>query len=111
MKRYVLACDLEDDPQLIEEYKKYHHKIWPEIKKSIYASGIENMELYNTGNRLFMILEVGESFSFELKEKLDASNPVVREWEELMGKYQRALPTAEPGKKWTLLTKIFALNE
>ena len=111
MKRYVLACDLEDDPQLIEEYKRHHHKIRPEIEQNIYASGIENMELYNSGNRLFMLLEVNESFSFELKEKLDSGNPIVREWEELMGKYQRALPTAKPGKKWTLLNKIFALKE
>ena len=38
--------------------KDYHKNIWPEISKSLKDSGIINAEIYNTGNRLFMIIEV-----------------------------------------------------
>jgi L-rhamnose mutarotase len=33
----------------------------------------------------------------------------VQEWEELMWKYQQALPCAERGEKWMLMEKIFEL--
>ena len=110
MKRYTLALDLKDDPQLIAEYENYHQNIWPEIKKSIVDSGIEQMEIYRAGNRLFMIMEVDDSFSFEAKDKADAANPKVQEWESLMWKYQQAIPAAKPGEKWVLMDKIFSLK-
>ena len=108
-KKFFLALDLKDDPVLIAEYKKYHEKIWPEITKSIVDSGIENSEIYCVGNRLTMMLEVNDTFSFEKKEKMDANNVKVQEWETLMWKYQQALPTAKPGEKWLLMEKIFQL--
>jgi L-rhamnose mutarotase len=109
MKRYCLALDLIDDATLIAEYEAYHKSIWPEIQQSISTSGIEKMEIYRTGNRLFMIMEVNDTFSFEAKGAADMANPKVQEWEQLMWKYQQALPHAKPGEKWLLMDKIFQL--
>ena len=107
MKRYCLALDLKDDAALIAEYEEYHRKVWPEILKSIKDAGIEQMEIYRTGNRLFMIMETNESFNFDRKAKADAANEKVQEWEKLMWKYQQALPGSKPGEKWRLMEKIF----
>lgn len=107
MKRYCLALDLKDDPTLIAEYEAWHKKVWPEIIQSIHAAGIEHMEIWRTGNRLFMIMEVNASFSFERKSKVDQENTRVQEWESLMWKYQQSLPLAKPGEKWMLMEKIF----
>ncbi len=107
--RYCLALDLKDDPTLIAEYEQYHQRIWPEIETSIRESGITDMEIYRLGNRLFMIMETNETFSFEAKSAADAANPKVQEWETLMWKYQQALPMAKPGEKWLLMDRIFAL--
>ncbi|MBT1695825.1 L-rhamnose mutarotase [Fulvivirgaceae bacterium PWU4] len=109
MKRYCLALDLKDDPALIAEYEAYHRKVWPEILASITTSGITSMEIYRVRNRLFMIMEVNDSFSFEKKSKADLANPKVQEWERLMWNYQQALPSARPGEKWMLMEKIFSL--
>ena len=111
MKKYCLALDLKDDVDKINEYKDYHQDIWPEISKSLKDSGILNAEIYNTGNRLFMIIEVDITFSFENKLKMDSENPKVQEWEELMWNYQQALPQSEKGSKWVLMDKIFDLNK
>jgi len=110
MKRYCLALDLINDPVLISEYEAHHKKIWPEIESSILESGILGMEIYRHGNRLFMIMETADDFSFERKSKMDAVNPKVGEWEQLMWKYQQALPTAKAGEKWVLMERIFNLN-
>lgn len=79
------------------------------LKKSIQDAGIRNMEIYRVANRLFMIMEVDETFSFEKKQAMDAANSKVQEWEALMWKYQQALPFANPGEKWVLMKKIFEL--
>jgi L-rhamnose mutarotase len=110
-RRYCLALDLQDDPQLIAEYKRYHQKIWPEITESIRQSGIEDLEIYLIGTRLFMIMEVNETFSFAAKDAADRGNPKVQEWEKLMWRFQRPLPQAKPGKKWLLMDRIFKLEK
>jgi L-rhamnose mutarotase len=109
MKRYCLALDLKDDAKLIAEYEAYHRQVWPEILDSITASGIESMEIYRVANRLFMIMEVNDTFSFSKKGASDQANPKVQEWEQLMWKYQQALPFAKPGEKWVVMEKIFGL--
>lgn len=111
MKRYCLALDLKNDEALIAEYEAYHRDVWPEIQESIRAAGIEQMEIHRVNNRLFMIMEVNDDFSFEKKAAADASNDKVQQWEELMWKYQQALPLSKPGEKWVLMQKIFSLND
>lgn len=112
MKRYVLALDLINDPALIEEYE-YWHKVengWPGIKESITEAGITRMDIYRTGNRLFMIMETDDSFSFERKAAMDVNNARVQEWEQFVWKFQQALPWAKEGEKWTVMDKIFELE-
>jgi L-rhamnose mutarotase len=111
MKRYCLALDLVDDPALIAAYENWHKakNCWPEIKKSIEDAGIAQMEIYRTGNRLFMIMDTDETFSFEKKAALDAANTKVQEWEKLMWKFQLSLPWAKPGDKWIMMDEIFKL--
>lgn len=109
MVRYCLALDLKDDPALIQAYEEHHQNVWPAILQSIKASGIEHMYIYRVGNRLFMIIEAKDGFSFEEKRKLDEQNPEVQKWETLMWKYQQALPGAKPGEKWTPMEKVFEL--
>ena len=109
MKRYCLALDLKDDPKLIAEYEAYHKNVWPEIIISIKNSGIEVLNIYRTGNRMFMIIEASDNFSFEDKAEMDASNSKVQEWESLMWKFQQALPWARTGEKWIMMDKIFEL--
>jgi L-rhamnose mutarotase len=109
MHKYCLTLDLKDDPTLIAEYEKYHIAIWPEIRKSIVDSGITNMEIYRYETRLFMIMETDESFNFEKKAEMDASNSKVQEWETLMWNYQKPLKKALRGEKWLLMNKIFQL--
>lgn len=109
--RHCLALDLKDNPALIAEYKKYHQaeNVWPEITDSIKSSGIEQAEIFLVGNRLVMILEVSDNFSFEAKQAADLSNPKVVEWEALMGTFQQQLPWSTGDEKWLLMDKIFTL--
>jgi len=68
----------ENDPQAIAKYKWYHEKVWPEITQSLKDVGVENLEIYLLGTRMFMIMEVNELFSFEAKNARTRRTPKCR---------------------------------
>lgn len=109
MQRFCFALDLKDDPALIKEYENYHApgNDWPEVTQNDRNAGILNLQIYRTGNRMFMIMETDDDFTFEKKAALDANIPQVQEWEKLMWQYQVPLPWAKEGEKWILMEKIF----
>ena len=111
MRKYCLTLDLKDDAGLIREYEEYHKAVWPEITESIKEAGIENMEIYRYGIRLFMIMEVNDGFTFEKKQEADTNNSKVQEWEEMMWKFQQPVPGAAKDEKWVLMNKIFELHK
>ena len=108
--RYCQALDLVDDPKLIEEYEHIHQSIWPEVAKNIRDSGVVDMQIWRIGTRLFMIMDVDESFSFERSGQMGEGNPTVVKWEEQMWKFQAATPWTPEGSKWVLMEQIFSLE-
>jgi len=111
MVRHCLALDLKNDAALITAYEQHHQQVWKEIIDSITHAGIHVLDIYRTGNRLFMIIEADDDFSFDKKAEMDAANPKVQEWETLMWKFQQPLPWAGEGEKWVLMDKIFSLPQ
>ena len=75
MPRHCLTLDLKDDQAAIAEYKRYHVKIWPEVKQSLFDAGVEEMEIYLLGTRMFMIMDVNDSFSLSAKAAMDLARP------------------------------------
>ena len=113
MPRLYFALDLKDDPALIAEYELWHTPgyIWPEIVASIREAGVRDLEIFRTGNRLVLVMEVPEGFDGEAKAAADAANPRVQEWEVLMDAFQQRLPWAKPGQKWLPMDRIFSLGD
>ena len=113
MPRRCYALDLRDDAAAIAEYERWHRPdgIWPEIAASIRAAGIERMEIFRTGNRLVMVVEVPVGYDDAAKAAADAADPKVQAWERLMERYQQRLPWAGPEQKWVPMKRIFALDE
>lgn len=110
MQRFCLALELRPNPALIEEYIEHHKAVPLEIRQSIRDAGVLDMQIYNTGNRLFMIMDTTDDFTLEAKAKMDASNAKVLEWETLMGRFQQVDETANPTTRWQQLTKVFQLT-
>jgi len=113
MQKFCFAAELKNDISLIEEYERWHRRenSWPEVNESITVAGIIRMEIYRTGNRLFMIVEADDSFDLQKKEAMDAANPAVQQWEKLMWQYQQPLPWASKGEKWIKMEQIFYLEQ
>ena len=110
-KKYCFALDLKNDPEKIQAYIDHHKRVWPEIKESIKNAGINQLEIFHTHNRLFMIVEGNKDFSLQKKSKMDSENPFVQKWEEIMWEYQKSLPNTKKGTKWVLMEKIYDLDK
>ncbi len=111
MKRHCLTLDLKDNEESIKAYDAWHSKVWPHVIHNIISSGIKEMQIYRVNTRLFMIIDVNSSFSFEKKASLESVNKKVQEWNALMLEFQEPLTYAKPGEKWVLMEKIFDLNQ
>ena len=113
MRRLYFALDLRDDAEAIRAYEQWHRpdRIWPEIVASLRAAGIRELEIFRTGNRLVMAMEVGEGFDPAAKAAADAADPRVQAWERMMERFQQALPWAAPGQKWVPMERIFSLAQ
>ncbi|MCD7930389.1 MAG: L-rhamnose mutarotase [Tannerellaceae bacterium] len=111
VKRYCQTLELKDNPELIQEYIKRHSELehWPEIRQGIRAVGILEMEIYQLGTKLFMIVETPLDFEWESAFAQLATYPRQAEWEEYMSLFQEADPGATSSEKWQLMDRIFHL--
>jgi L-rhamnose mutarotase len=110
--RYALALDLQNDPLLIEEYERYHRKVWPEVVTHLRQHGVIGMEIYRLGTRLLMVLDTDDAIYDAARlaaASLDA--PRIQEWEKLMWRFQVPTPWTPAGQKWTVMTRVFDLRD
>jgi L-rhamnose mutarotase len=110
-RRICLALDLVDDAALIESYVRMHEpgSVWPAVVNHIRAEGILEMEIWQRGDRLFMIVEAADDYPRRL-----AGTATVTEnerWESQMRTFQRPLPGSGPDEKWSPMRRIFCLAD
>lgn len=79
MERYAWKAIVLDGQ--LEEYKKRHDNIWPEMVEVLKKAGIRNYTIWNVGNELFGYYECD---SVEEAARVQAESPVVDKWNEYM---------------------------
>jgi L-rhamnose mutarotase len=111
--RRTFALDLHDDPARIAEYRAWHvpGAVPQEVIDAILGSGIRIMEIYLTGNRLFMITEADAASSTHGGRPDAGSSDATTAWEALMWNFQKPLPWCRPGEKWVETECIFRLAD
>lgn len=112
-KRYCKSLELENDSNLIEEYKKVHNigAAWPEITNGMKEVGILDMEIYISGTTLFMIMDTKTDFNHEQAMSKLATLPRQAEWEALVAKFQKTSSDSSAGEKWKLLERIYKMDQ
>ena len=112
-KRFCKTLSLEDDPKLIDDYKKVHAAgaAWPEITQGMIEVGILDMEIYLAGTRLFMIMDTVPEFDHETAMAKLATKPRQSEWEAYVSKFQRSSAEASADEKWQVIERIYKLGD
>ncbi|MBB3693298.1 L-rhamnose mutarotase [Sphingomonas sp. BK580] len=110
-QRHVLLLDLIDEPASIARYEAWHAAgaVPKAVVASIRTAGIAAMQIFRSGNRLVMVMDVTAAFDPAAKARADAADPDVVAWEALMDGFQQRLPWATAGEKWVEAPLIFDL--
>jgi L-rhamnose mutarotase len=111
-KRYCKTLTLQDDPQLIKEYRKVHApgSTWPEITQGMIEVGILDMEIYIMGNRLLMIMDTLPEFDHDQAMAELATKPRQSEWEAFVSRFQKTSSEATADEKWQVMERIYKLE-
>jgi L-rhamnose mutarotase len=112
-KRFCKTLQLENDPSLIEEYKKLHEmgNAWLEVTQGMKEVGIIDMEIYLSGSTLFMIMDTIENFDHEKAMDRLSRLPRQSEWESLVSKFQKTSASSSAKEKWKFVERIYKLDQ
>jgi len=90
----------------LEEYKKYHADVWPEILDMIRECNIRNYSIFYKDGLLFAHLEyVGDDFDADMAKM--AADPKTQEWWDIMMPMQEPLETRAEGEWWANMEEVF----
>ena len=95
----------------LDEYKKLHAAVWPEVAKAIHDANIRNYSIYlrklPDGNHyLFSYFEyIGQDFKADMAKMAD--QPEAKEWWKLTDPCQQPLPDRKPGEWWASMEEVF----
>ena len=107
MKRCGMVTKIR--PGKLDEYRKYHANIWPEVIEMIRECNIRNYSIYEKGGYLFSYFEyVGSDFSADMARM--AADPKTQEWWAITKPLQEPLSTRKEGEWWAEMEEVFHID-
>ena len=104
MKRYGSIIGVR--PEKLEEYKKLHAAVWPEVLRTIRECHIRNYSIYYKDGLLFSYYEyVGTDYEADMKKM--AADPVTQKWWTFCEPCQQTLDTRADGEWWAVMEEVF----
>lgn len=93
----------------LEEYRKYHADVWPEVLSMIRQCNIENYSIYHKDGYLFAYFEyTGIDFKTDMARM--AADPKTQEWWDIMMPLQNPLETRNEGEWWAEMEEVFHID-
>lgn len=90
----------------LEEYKKLHANVWPEVAKTITECNIKNYSIFYKDGYLFSYFEhTGKDYDSDMKKMAD--DPVTQKWWDICKPMQEPLEIRKEGEWWAEMEKVF----
>src|SRR6218665_414013 len=106
MQRIGMVIGLK--PEKIEEYKRLHAAVWPEVLARISACNIRNYSIFlkEPENLLFSFFEYhGADYAGDMAKM--AADPKTQEWWAVCMPCQTPLDTRKEGEWWAGMEEVF----
>jgi len=104
MKRYGQIIRVR--PEKLEEYKRLHAAVWPDVLKMIRQCNIRNYTIFYRDGTLYAYFEyVGTDFDADMARM--AADPTTRRWWQHTDPCQTPVETAAPGQQWAPMEEVF----
>jgi L-rhamnose mutarotase len=106
MQRIGMVIGLK--PDRIDEYKRLHADVWPQVLATISASSIRNYSIFlkEPENLLFSFFEYhGNDYTGDMAKM--AADPKTQEWWAVCMPCQQPLDTRKDGEWWAGMEEVF----
>ena len=104
MRRFGMVIRVR--PERLDEYKRHHQAVWPDVLSMIGKCNIRNYSIYHKDGYLFSYFEYhGEDFEADMGKM--AADPVTQRWWSVVMPCQEPLPTRAPGEHWANMEEVF----
>ena len=109
MRRYGHVVKVREEK--IEEYKRLHTAVWPDVLKTIAASHIRNYTIFlrRLDDGFFCLFSCfeyhGEDFEADMAKM--AADPKTQEWWDLCKPCQEPLESRKEGEWWAEMEEVF----
>ena len=106
MKRMGMVIRLKANK--IEDYKRLHASVWPDVLKTIAKANIRNYTIFlrEPENLLFGYWEYhGDNFEADFAKI--ASDPKTQEWWKITDALQIRMESSEPNEQWSMMDEVF----
>jgi len=104
MKRYGSIIKIK--PSKLEEYKRFHANIWPEVAKTIAECNIRNYSIFHKDGYLFSYYEyTGKNYEADMAKM--AADSATQKWWDICMPMQEPLDTRKKGEWWAGMEEVF----
>ncbi len=106
MKRMGMVIRLKANK--IEDYKRLHTSVWPDVLKTIAKANIRNYSIFlrEPENLLFGYWEYyGDDF--EADSAKIASDPKTQEWWKITDALQIRMESSKANEQWSMMDEVF----
>jgi L-rhamnose mutarotase len=110
MQNFGLTLTLQDDAEKIAAYRRFHQAVWPEVTARLRACGVQGMQIFLRGTRMFMYLETDDAFDPRRDFARINEDPTSARWNALMADLQTRAPEANADEWWAAMELVFDLN-
>ncbi|MDR1174252.1 MAG: L-rhamnose mutarotase [Treponema sp.] len=104
MKRYGSVIGVR--PEKLDEYKKLHAAVWPDVLNMIGACNIRNYSIYYRDGLLFSYFEYSGS-NYEADMAKMAADPATQKWWDVCKPCQKPLDSCGEGEWWADAEEVF----
>jgi L-rhamnose mutarotase len=107
VKTFGLMLGVRDDPEKIAAYRRFHQAVWPEVTARLRECGVQQMQIFLRGTRMFMYLLTDDAFEPARDFGRINEDPTSARWNGLMADLQERSPEANPDEWWALMELVF----
>ncbi len=104
MKRYGSVIKVR--PEKLEEYKRLHAAVWPDVLKMIKDCNFDNYSIFYRDGYLFSYFEYTGT-DLEADSAKMAADPVTQDWWSHCMPCQQPVETAKEGEWWADMEEVF----
>jgi L-rhamnose mutarotase len=107
VKSFGLTLCLQDDPEKMAAYRRFHQAVWPEVTARLRECGIQRMQIFLRGTRMFMYISTDDDFDPARDFARINEDPTSARWNALMADLQARAPEASPDEWWAAMEVVF----